>query len=114
RLRPENPAGKPRIFANFLSHKEEMDVLVRAIKIGRRIIASAAFDRLRGDEVAPGPQVQTDDEIAGYIRQTAGTLFHPSGTCKMGFDPRDGAVVDSELRVFGTYGLRVVDASVMP
>ncbi len=114
RLRPEDPTGKPRIFAKFLSHKEEMDVLVRAIKIGRRVIASTNFDRLRGEEIAPGRQVQTDDEIAGYIRQTAGTLFHPSGTCKMGFDPRDGAVVDSELRVFGAQGLRVVDASIMP
>jgi choline dehydrogenase len=114
RLRREDPSGKPRIFANFLSHKEEMDVLVGAIKIGRRIIASTNFERFRGEEIAPGPRVQTDDEIAGYIRQVAGTLFHPSGTCKMGYEPRDGAVVDSELRVFGTQGLRVVDASIMP
>ena len=67
---------------------------------------------MRGPEFRPGAGVQSDDALRDYIRNTVGTVFHPVGTCRMG---RDGdAVVDSELRVRGVDGLRVVDASVMP
>ncbi|HJL51710.1 MAG TPA: GMC oxidoreductase, partial [Arenicellales bacterium] len=60
----------------------------------------------------PAPEITSDRELANYVRATADTDYHPSGTCKMGSD--DQAVVDSELRVHGIDGLRVVDASVMP
>ncbi|MFL6263773.1 MAG: GMC family oxidoreductase N-terminal domain-containing protein [Thermoanaerobaculia bacterium] len=113
-LRAEDPAGKPRIFPNYLSEPGEMALMVEAIRMARRVIAAPAFDGLRGEELFPGPKVQSDTEIAAYVGQTAGTLFHPAGTCKMGASPRDGAVVDSQLRVFGLQGLRVVDASIMP
>ena len=113
-LRAEDPAGKPRIFPNYLSDPGEMALMVEAIRMARRVIAAPAFDGLRGEELFPGPKVQSDTEIAAYVGQTAGTLFHPAGTCKMGASPRDGAVVDSQLRVFGVQGLRVVDASIMP
>jgi len=62
--------------------------------------------------VRPGAQVVADDDIKAFIRQVAGTVYHPCGTCRMGQD--DGAVVDPELRVRGVDGLRIVDASVMP
>jgi choline dehydrogenase len=113
-LRADDPAGKPRIFPNYLSDPGEMALMVEAIRMARRVIAAPAFDSLRGEELFPGPTVQSDAEIAAYVGQTAGTLFHPAGTCKMGASPRDGAVVDSQLRVFGVQGLRVVDASIMP
>jgi choline dehydrogenase len=113
-LRAEDPAGKPRIFANYLSDRGEMELMVKAIRTARRIIANPVFDDLRGEELFPGPKVQSDAEIAEFVRQTAGTLFHPVGTCKMGVSPGQGAVVDSQLRVFGIRGLRVVDASIMP
>jgi choline dehydrogenase len=64
------------------------------------------------EELYPGPHVRSDNEIVEYIRNHAQTMFHPVGTCKMGHD--EMAVVDSQLRVHGIEGLRVVDASIMP
>jgi choline dehydrogenase len=66
----------------------------------------------RGAEERPGPGVRTDDEINAWIRETAETIYHPVGSCRMGADP--ASVLDAELRVRGVKGLRVADASVMP
>ena len=68
----------------------------------------------RGKELVPGPEVQTDDELKDFIRKFIGTIYHPVGTCKMGPDSDNMAVVDHQLRVRGIEGLRVVDASIMP
>ena len=65
-----------------------------------------------GVELEPGREIQSDEEIDTFVRETAGTIFHPVGTCRMGVDA--DSVVDGELRVRGIDGLRVVDASVMP
>ncbi|MEH2359197.1 MAG: GMC oxidoreductase [Nostoc sp.] len=73
---------------------------------------TSAFDEFRGEEIAPGANIQSDDAIAAYIRDACSTVWHPVGTCKMGTDRM--AVVDPELRVHGVEGLRVVDASIMP
>ncbi|MGC5301884.1 GMC oxidoreductase, partial [Escherichia coli] len=70
------------------------------------------FDPFRGKELAPGASAQSDADIDRYIRETAETIYHPVGTCRMGVDPR--AVLDEHCRVRGVEGLRVVDASVMP
>jgi choline dehydrogenase len=82
------------------------------VKILRKVFAQPAFDALRGDEKMPGPTVTTDAEMDAWIRETAQTIYHPVGTCKMGVD--DNAVVDPQLRVRGVDGLRVADASIMP
>ncbi len=76
------------------------------------LLAAPAWDKVRGPEFRPGPEVQTDDALRDYIRKTCGTVFHPVGTCRMGSDA--DAVVDAELRVRGVEGLRVADASIMP
>jgi choline dehydrogenase len=89
-----------------------LQVLVEGIKLSRRLGATRAFAPYCGGEAAPGAQIKSDAEIAEAIRGNAQTLYHPVGTCKMGNDPL--AVVDARLRVRGTEGLRVVDASVMP
>ncbi len=78
----------------------------------RDLVAQPAFGELRGAELTPGPDVQTDAEVAEAVRALATTDFHPCGTCRMGHGA--DAVVDSELRVHGMEALRVVDASVMP
>jgi len=78
----------------------------------RTIFAQPAFDSLGAKEFAPGAAVQTDAQIDDYIRATAISDIHTTGTCRMGHDPM--AVVDPQLRVRGIEGLRVVDASVMP
>jgi len=85
---------------------------VAAFHIGRQIIATEPYRSLIFSEVRPGAQVVAEEDIKAFIRQVAGTVYHPCGTCRMGQD--DSAVVDPELRVRGLEGLRVVDASVMP
>ena len=112
KLRSSNPLDHPVIQANFLSTQYDVDVLLWGIKRGRDLIASSAFDGLRGPELLPGPDVKTDKEIVDYIRNTAITEWHPSCTCKMGRDSL--AVVDPQLRVYGVDSLRVIDSSIMP
>jgi 4-pyridoxate dehydrogenase len=80
--------------------------------MARNVMSQPALAVFHDAELAPGPDVQSDDEIDAYNRATATTAHHPLGTCKMGID--DNAVVDAELRVRGLDGLRVVDASAMP
>ena len=113
-LASADPADKPKLYANFLSDPggEDLETLVRAFKIVRRLVAAPAMDAYRGEEVSPGPAVSTDEEIRRFTRENLGTGFHPVGTCKMGRDRM--AVVDPELKVRGIDGLRVIDASVMP
>jgi choline dehydrogenase-like flavoprotein len=106
--------SKPSIFANYFSDAEDDDMRrsVAAFHIGRQIIATEPYRSLIFSEVRPGAHVVTEDDIKAFIRQVAGTVYHPCGTCRMGQDDR--AVVDPELRVRGVGGLRVADASVMP
>ena len=82
--------------------------------IGRDVVAQVALDPYRDAELAPGPDVRGDAAIDAWVRQTAETIYHPIGTCKMGAEGDPMAVVDGQLRVRGIAGLRVVDASVMP
>ena len=114
RLASANPSVKASIRPNYLSDAEgyDLDMLIEGTKLSRGIFAQAAFDSYRGDEIFPGVAVQSDADIEAFIRRKAETIYHPVGTCRMGSD--DDAVVDSELRVIGVDGLRVVDASVMP
>jgi choline dehydrogenase len=112
RLDSADPLAAPLIRANYLTHPDDLEHLVRGFKLARRILAAHAFDAYRGIEIVPGHEVQGDDEIRDFIRQRAETIYHPVGTCKMGSDAL--AVVDARLRVHGLAGLRVVDASIMP
>jgi choline dehydrogenase-like flavoprotein len=114
RLKSANPGDKPAIRANYLSDAEGADLrtMIAAARVAREIFAAAPFDAYRGDEIYPGCGACTDADLAAYIRRKAETVYHPVGTCRMGND--ENAVVDSELRVRGVAGLRVVDASVMP
>lgn len=115
-LASNNIQHKPRIEAGYLSDSDgfDMQVMVEAVKISRKILAQPAFDKFRGNETFPGQQVQSDQEIKAFIRDKAESIYHPVGTCKMG-DPSDKlAVVDNQCRVLGIQGLRVVDASAMP
>jgi choline dehydrogenase len=112
RLRSSNPLDAPAIRANYLSDSCDMDVMLEGIKLSRKLAATKAFDSYRGTELHPGPAAQDDAALRAHISKFTETLYHPVGTCKMGND--SSAVVDSELRVHGVEGLRVVDASIMP
>jgi len=111
-LASANPLDRPRIDPNYLGHPDDLEPLVRAVKISREILVQAPLARHRRDELNPGPDVTSDAQIRAYIRARAETIYHPVGTCKMGQD--DLAVVDDTLRVHELEGLRVVDASIMP
>jgi len=84
------------------------------VRLTRELFAQPAFDRYRAREIQPGADVKTDAQIDEFIRQKVETAYHPSCTCKMGSQDDRMAVVDSEARVFGIDGLRVVDSSIMP
>ena len=111
-LKSTDPNDTPLIQPNYLAADADVATLREAVRIARRIVAQPAFDAYRGEELNPGPEVRTDNEIDDFIRRTAITIYHPVGTARMGNDPM--AVVDASLRVRGLEGLRVVDASVMP
>jgi choline dehydrogenase len=80
-----------------------------------QVFAQRAFDEYRGEELSPGKNVQTDSELNAFLRAKAETIYHHSGTCRMGSPDNDSTVVvDTKCRVAGVEGLRVVDASIMP
>jgi len=111
-LKSSDPMADPLIQPGYLADPDDLKTIIAAFKIGRRILDAPAMAAHSAAEVHPGPSVQTDDEIAAFIRDTAETIYHPTGTCRMGADAE--SVVDASLRVRGISGLRVVDASIMP
>lgn len=111
-LRSSNPNDKPVITANYLSDPEDLVTLRRGVRLARSLAHQSSFDPYRGDEIAPGAAVQSDDDLDSWIRANATTSYHPVGTCRMGSDDR--AVVDPDLRVNGVEALRIADASIMP
>ena len=111
-LRSADPDDKPVIRANYLSAPGDQRVMVAAARVARRLGRTAPFSNLVLEELAPPPDVESDDDLLDYMRGSGTTVYHPCGTCRMGGDA--GAVTDPELRVRGVAGLRVADASVMP
>lgn len=113
-LKSADPFDDPAIFANYLSAEEDRRALREGAKMMRQVAAQAALDEFRTEELFPGKDVQTDEELDTWIRANSETIYHPVGTCRMGPVGDPMAVVDPELRVQGLKGLRVIDASVMP
>ena len=111
-LRDANPRSPALIDPRFLEHPDDMEGMVRGVKAMRKIMSQDALTDWRGDEIFPGNDVESDEDIRNFLRQKCDNIYHPVGTCKMGSD--DMAVVDSQLRVHGLEGLRVIDASIMP
>lgn len=119
RLRSSDPRHKPAIDPAYLSAAADIEPLVKAIRVAREFAAARPLSKICKSELAPGADVRTDAELREFIRRDISTIYHPVGTCAMGGDSRLAAskltsVVDTELRVRGIEGLRVVDASVMP
>ena len=112
RLRSSDPRDPIRIRFDMLGTDHDRREIVEAFALTRHIVGQPAFNPYRGKELGASAQCQTAEEILSYVRQTAGTEYHPSCTCRMGHDAM--AVVDTNLAVHGIEGLRVVDASVMP
>lgn len=112
KLRSANPTDAPSIVFNHLSTAQDVKDIIDGIRMAREMIRQPAFDKYRGLELAPGPDVQTDSELEAFVRANVGTSFHPAGTCRMGADAE--AVVDGEAKVKAVRRLRVVDGSIMP
>jgi len=104
----------PVIQPNYLAEEEDRQAIVAGIKLARQLLESRALNPYFDGHLAPGPRVQSDDELLDYAQRCGSTVFHLTGTCKMGAESDPLAVVDARLRVRGVKGLRVVDASVMP
>ncbi len=111
-IRSPDPTLHPAITANYLSDPLDREVVVAGLKWARRIAAQSALSPLIDHEMNPGPALTSDAELLAFAQMGGTTIYHPVGTCRMGSDT--GAVVDTELRVNGVSGLRVVDASIMP
>ncbi len=111
-LRSTNPLDSPAIDPNFLDDPYDWKISIAGFKWGRKILSSPSFKPFIKRELMPGIDSQSDEEIKDYIRKWSKTDYHPVGSCKMGSD--DMAVVDTQLKVHGINGLRVIDASIMP
>ncbi len=114
KLASPDPTTPPTIDLNLLSDDRDYDELLEGLKLLRAIMAAPAFDAVRSPELAPGPSVQTDEQLRGYIQSRLGTAYHPVGTCKIGDLQSEDTVVDPRLRLKKAANIRVIDASVMP
>ncbi len=112
RIRSTDPFAAPEMQPNYLSTELDRTVTVAAVKAARAMAAAPAMRPYVKREVKPGPELASDADLLEFCRNTGATIFHPSGTCKMGVDAL--AVLDERLRVRGVERLRVVDCSAMP
>ena len=114
RIASADSTAAPKISPNYLSTAEDRKVAANALSLTRKIVAAPALARYGPIEYKPGPDYSTDEQLAEAAGLIGTTIFHPVGTCKMGLTGDAMAVVDSNLKVIGVAGLRVIDASVMP
>ncbi|MFN5701079.1 MAG: GMC family oxidoreductase [Betaproteobacteria bacterium] len=113
-LRSADPVDAPLIQPNYLATAEDRQVAADSLRLTRRIAAQPALAPFKPQEIKPGVQFQSDEDLARLAGDIGTTIFHPVGTCRMGRADDPLAVVDTRLRVKGVASLRVVDASVMP
>jgi choline dehydrogenase len=111
-LRSPDPLDQPRIVPNYLSDPYDLDIMAEGVRLGQEIMNQPALRPLIRREQHPGRPMTSKDDYRQYVKEMAQGALHPTGTCQIGKDAL--AVVDSQLRVHGTSGLRVADASIMP
>lgn len=113
-LRNSDPATPPRILVNYLQDKRDRELMRTGIRLIRELVEQPAFAGLKGEEIYPGAQAQTDEQLDEFLNEGIATQWHLSGTARMGTSTDNGAVVDAQGCVHGVSKLRVVDASIMP
>jgi choline dehydrogenase len=114
RLRSADVLDRPVIDNNYLAHADDLKLEIAGLKFARRILAEQPLAGRISAELLPGAGVTSDADLGEHCKRTVKTNWHPVGTCRMGVDGDDMAVLDSKLRVRGVVGLRVIDASAMP
>jgi choline dehydrogenase len=112
RIRSLDAAEPPEMQPNYLATELDRATTVAGVKAARAIADAPAMRPYVKREVKPGPDASSDADLLAFCRNNGATIFHPTGTCRMGSDPL--AVVDARLRVHGIAGLRVIDCSAMP
>ncbi|MCP3801485.1 GMC family oxidoreductase N-terminal domain-containing protein [Allokutzneria sp. A3M-2-11 16] len=112
RLQSTDYRDRPLVDPRYFTHEHDIRVMTHGLRLAREIVSQEPMAPWAGTELAPGPDVRSDDELLDYIRKTHNTVYHPSSTVRMGVDA--GSPLDPELRVKGVSGLRVADGSVMP
>ena len=112
KLRSADPATAPSLLFNYLQNPQDRRDLRTSVRLTREILAQPALAPYRAEEISPGPDIQSDEQIDAFVRQGVETCYHPVGTCRMG--TQSDCVVDEQCRVRGIEGLRIVDASIMP
>ena len=113
-LNSSDPKDAPSILFNYMSHPDDWRDFRTCIRLTREIFGQEAFAPYVRHEIQPGADVQTDDQLDGFIREHVESAYHPCGTCKMGDKNDPMAVVDPDARVIGVDGLRVADSSIFP
>jgi choline dehydrogenase len=111
-LQSSNALDYPLIRPNYLATQHDQQTLIAGIRIARRIARTQPLLSAIAEEYRPTADLQSDDELLSWARDNSTTIYHPTGTCRMGADHR--SVVDPCLRVRGIAGLRVADCSIMP
>ncbi len=114
RVKSSNAMDKPEIKFNYLAHEDDIADWRQAIRLTRNILGQNALKPYRGREIQPGATIQSDHDIDAWVRQNVESAYHPSCSCKIGSDEDPMAVLDSQCRVRGFEGLRVIDSSVFP
>jgi choline dehydrogenase len=114
RVKSTNPLEPPAMQPRYLSTAEDRATQIAGIRLARRLAATKALSPYVESEYRPGTAAESDDELLEFVKNTGGTIFHPSGTTKMGPASDSLAVVDPQLRVHGIDALRVVDCGIMP
>ncbi|HCE1958479.1 TPA: choline dehydrogenase [Vibrio parahaemolyticus] len=109
-----NPNDKPKIEFNYISTDQDKQDWRDCIRLTREILNQPAMDEFRGDEIQPGLNITTDEQIDEWVKQNVESAYHPSCSCKMGADDDPLAVLDEQCQVRGILGLRVVDSSIFP
>lgn len=109
-----NPNDKPKIEFNYISTEQDKKDWRDCIRLTREILNQPAMDEFRGDEIQPGLNITTDEQIDEWVKQNVESAYHPSCSCKMGADDDPLAVLDEQCQVRGIQGLRVVDSSIFP
>ncbi|MBO6719105.1 MAG: choline dehydrogenase [Rhizobiaceae bacterium] len=113
-LRSGDPRDKPVIRFNYMSHPDDWADFRHCIRLTREIFAQDAFTPYRGEEISPGADCVTDEQLDAHVREHVESAYHPCGTCRMGRADDPMSVIDPECRVIGVEGLRVVDSSIFP
>jgi choline dehydrogenase len=114
RIVSNKASDSPEIVFNYIGTEQDKQDWRDCIRLTRELLNQPALDPFKGEEIQPGPNVQTDDEIDAWVKENVESAYHPSCTCKMGADEDVMAVLDSECKVRGLKGLRVVDSSIFP